>query len=89
MTGPNVTPAPSMPAWRVRLDAASRAGRTFVQGFVLDVLAAAGMAVTSALADSHFAWSWQFWAVQAGLFGKTVLQTLAAYLMRLKVPPKA
>lgn len=82
-------PVPPMPRWRVRLDAANRAARTFMQGLALDVLAAAGMAVTSALADSHFAWSWQFWAVQGGLFGKTLLQTLAAYLMRLKFPPPA
>lgn len=79
---------PSMASWKTRLDAANRAFRTFAQGLAIDVAAAAGQVIVSALADSHFAWSWQFWAVQATLFGKTLLQTAAAYLMRLKVPPK-
>lgn len=79
---------PSMAQWKMRLDAASRAARTFVQGLALDLAFAAGSWLTSAATDSHFAWSRAYWALQVGLLSKTLLQTGAAYLMRLKVPPK-
>lgn len=66
-------------------DAKSRSGRTFVQGLAIDVFAAlcAGVAVLSGLDPLKG----ETWIIVAALFAKTVIQSIASYVMRLKVTP--
>lgn len=75
------------PASSVAADARNRAVRTFLQGLAVDVVLAVAVALSAALADPGFAWSAGYWRLLGLSLAKTVLMTVAAYVMRLKVPP--
>lgn len=66
-------------------DARSRASRTFFQGLIIDV--GTGLLVTLASALNVIEWSWPYWAALGLLLAKTLIQSLAASIMRRVIPP--
>lgn len=71
-----------------KVDAKSRAWRTFLQGFGIDIAVAVAAALLLWLPDADLS-SGDAWLVLGTALGKTVLTTAAAYVMRLKVAPPA
>lgn len=69
-------------AQRLARDARNRALRTFLQGLGIDILVAVSMLVYDALNDDQ-----PNYRLLLATAAKTVLQTIAAYLMRLKLDP--
>lgn len=71
----------------VSTDASNRAWRTFLQGLLVDVIAAVVLVVGPALAGTDFAWSKTYWVTVAGLAGRSVLMAAVSYVARKVVPP--
>lgn len=71
----------------VQADAANRSFRTFVQGLLLDL--AVAVVLVLATAFSAIEWTQTYWIALGLTVAKTVLQTVVAYVMRLKVAPPA
>jgi hypothetical protein len=82
---PTVTATTEAGKELVVADAKSRSGRTFVQGFAIDLFAAliAAMAALSGM-DPLVK---ETWVLIGALFVKTIVQTIISYFMRLKVTP--
>lgn len=68
-------------------DAKNRAWRTFAQGLLVDVVAAAVLVVGPALSSSDFAWSKAYWLTVGGLVAKSVLTSVVSYVGRKVAPP--
>lgn len=68
-------------------DAQNRAWRTFIQGLLVDLLAAVVLAVGPAIAGADFAWTKAYWLTLLGLAGKTAIQSVVSYVARRAVPP--
>jgi hypothetical protein len=66
-------------------DAKSRSWRTFVQGLAIDLVAAL-VAVLAMITDMD-PFARETWILLGALFVKTLIQTVAAYVMRLRVTP--
>jgi len=66
-------------------DAKSRAFRTLVQGFLLDILATVLVAVVAQLTDIR--WTKEYWIGIAVLAGKTAVMAIVSYIARKKFPP--
>lgn len=75
-----------MPTPTVQADARQRSKRTFIQGILIDVGVAVAAALLVWLPDADLS-STDAWIIFGTSLAKTVLQTLAAYVMRLKVAP--
>lgn len=71
----------------VNQQAKERATRAFVQGLVIDVAVAFATVLLLWLPDADIT-DRQAWTVLAVTVAKTLMQTVAAYVMRLKVAPK-
>lgn len=69
-----------------RVDATSRGWRTFVQGVAIDIAVAIGAVLLVWLPDADVS-SKEAWLVLGTSVLKSVLQALAAYVMRLKIAP--
>lgn len=72
-----MTPTPA----QLARDARNRAVRTFAQGLALDVLAAVALLVLDALGAGAVDWRLLLLSL-----GRTVAQTVAAYVMRKLTP---
>ena len=68
-------------------DARNRAWRTFLQGLLVDMVAALVLTIGPALAGSDFAWSREYWLTLAGLAAKSVVLSAVSYVARKVVPP--
>jgi hypothetical protein len=66
-------------------DAKSRSWRTFVQGLIIDVIAALALVLTTLAGMDPF--DKETWIVVGALFVKTLVQSVFAYVMRLRVTP--
>ena len=66
-------------------DARSRSVRTLIQGLGIDLLFGICAAVATLSGADPF--SQQTWIIFAGLLIKTVIQTVVAYFMRLRITP--
>lgn len=73
----------------VNADARNRAFRTFMQGLVVDIIAALSITVLPALAGSEFVFSRVYFTTLAILVGKTVVVTAVSYIARKLLPPPA
>jgi flagellar motor component MotA len=82
---PTITATTSSGRELVVADAKSRSWRTFVQGLAIDLVAAL-VAVLAMLADLD-PFAKETWILLGALFVKTLIQTVAAYVMRLRVTP--
>lgn len=78
-----VTQSPTV----VAADARNRAWRTFLQGLLVDVVAAVVLAIGPALAGDDFAWSRAYWLTIAGLAGRSAITAGVSYVARRVVPP--
>lgn len=76
---PNAVPDPSGAA--LTKDATNRAARTLYQQLGIDVLVAIAMFVSTELM-SHSDWSEFNWKVLGFSFAKTILSTIASFVMR-------
>ena len=70
------------------LDALDRAWRTLWQGFILDALVAVGAGLMVMLETGDLT-SPVFWSAVGLMVGKSFAMSLASFLARLKVDPKA
>lgn len=69
-----------------QIDAQSRAARTFVQGLGIDAAVALAAVLLVWLPDADLT-KREAWTVLGITVAKTLIQTIAAYIMRLKVAP--
>lgn len=69
-----------------QVDATNRGWRTFVQGVAIDVVVAIAAVLLVWLPDADVS-STEAWLVLGTSVVKSVLQALAAYVMRLKIAP--
>lgn len=67
-------------------DARDRAKRTALQALGTDLLAALGVSLSAWAADADIT-TQAAWAALGVMFGKSCLQIVASYLMRLKMAP--
>lgn len=79
---------PATPALPVKVDAKSRAVRTFLQGIGIDVAVAIAAGLLLWLPDADLS-SREAWIVLGTSVAKSVLTAVASYVMRLKVTPPA
>jgi Kef-type K+ transport system membrane component KefB len=70
-------------------DARNRAWRTFVQGLLIDVVAAVVLAIAPALVGADFAFTGEYWAALGVLAAKTAVASVVSYVARRVVPPPA
>lgn len=70
-----------------KLDGRNRAARTFIQGLLIDVLAAVMLVLVPAINGSDFAWSAAFWLTLLGLVAKSALVAAVSYIARQVTPP--
>ena len=82
---PKVTATTATGRELVVADAKSRSGRTFVQGLCIDIFAAVIAVIASLSGADPF--SRETWILLGALLIKTLIQTAASYVMRLKVTP--
>lgn len=70
----------------MRADAAERSLRSFIQGFLLDIV----VAVTLVLATAFGAIEWTptYWKALGLTLAKSVLQAAVSYVMRMVVVPR-
>ena len=68
-----------------KIDAKDRAWRTLVTGLCIDV--AVAVVIVLAMAFANIEWTPAYWIALGSAVGKTILQTGAAYLMRMFVKP--
>lgn len=80
---------PTLPPVTPTADARNRAVRVLLNGFLVDVAVAVALVLASAMADSHFAWTAEFWRVVGLTVAKTIIMSAVSYIMRLKMPPPA
>lgn len=71
-----------------KVDAKSRAVRTFIQGLLVDVAVAVAVALLAWLPDADLSTK-AAWLILAATLAKSVLTAAASYVMRLKVTPPA
>lgn len=71
----------------VSADARTRAWRTFVQGFGIDVTVAVVLALLPAFTGIE--WTAAYWAALGLSVARTSLQAAVSYLARVLIPPKA
>lgn len=70
----------------IKRDAQSRAARTFAQGLGIDAAIAIAAVLLVWLPDADLTGR-EAWTVLGITVAKTLIQTVAAYVMRLKVAP--
>jgi hypothetical protein len=70
-----------IPAERMRADARNRALRTFLQGLAIDVAVSVCVVLITVFATAS-SWGELQWVAIGFTLGKTVLMTIAAYVMR-------
>lgn len=80
------TDGTTTPQVLIEADAKNRAWRTFLQGLGVDVVVAIAAAVLLWLPDADVS-SGEAWGAIGLVLAKTLIQTVAAYVMRLKVTP--
>lgn len=70
------------------VDARSRALRTFFQGLLVDVILIVAVSLYNITGSEDFEWTGAYWAAYALLLGRTVLHSVASYIMtHVKKPP--
>ena len=69
-----------------QVDARNRAFRTFIQGLGIDIAVGIATVLLVWLPEADIT-DWQAWTILAVAVAKTLIQTVAAYVMRLKVAP--
>lgn len=69
-----------------KVDAKNRSVRTFLQGLGIDVAVSLALLITTLLATNND-WGSIEWAIVSYSFVKTLLQTVAAYVMRQFLDP--
>lgn len=84
---PTVTVTTSQGQELVVADAKSRSWRTFLQGLGLDLMFAVVALLTATTTHAFDPLSKVAWVTFAALVVKTLLQTIAAYIMRIKITP--
>lgn len=67
-------------------DASDRAFRTLLQGLLVDVLAAVGVALTVAVVGG-IEWTRAYWIALALAAAKSAVTAIVSYFSRLVVPP--
>lgn len=69
-------------------DAQSRAIRTFFQGLAIDVFLVIAASLYGVTSSDDFEWTGAYWGTYAILLGRTVIHTVASYVMaHVKKPP--
>lgn len=76
-----------MPSEAVKADAVDRSKRTLIQGLALDVGVAIAVALLAWLPEADLS-SRAAWIILGTALAKTVLTSVASYVMRLKVQPE-
>ncbi len=75
------------PRHAVTDDAKDRSVRTVLQGLAIDVSVA--VVLVLAVAFTTIEWTQTYWVARGLSLGRTILQAVVAYFMRLLVPPGA
>jgi hypothetical protein len=70
----------------VTRDASERAFRTLLQGLLVDVLAAVGVALTAAISGG-ITWTQVYWVALALAVGKSAVTAIVSYFARKLAPP--
>lgn len=65
----------------VKADAKSRAVRTFLQGLAIDVILVVSASLYGVTSSDDFKWTGAYWGTYALLLSRTVLHTIASYVM--------
>lgn len=69
-------------------DARSRALRTFFQGLGVDILLIVAVSLFNVTSSADFEWTGAYWSAYALLLSRTVLHSVASYIMtHVKKPP--
>jgi hypothetical protein len=69
----------------VQTDAKNRSWRTLIQGLGIDVATALFLVLAAAV--TNIEWTKQYWWTLLLLAGKSIIQAIVSYFVRLLVPP--